>query len=647
MNLRVKLVHSNLTDFWLTTVLFLFSIFCLMLVLSPHALAAIQAKPERSAFDFSVSQPDSQLRETLGTVSSLCRDQTDVQFRTLSTDYDCSGFLQAKSEMEELLAPCLQDDPSIPNELPANMHQICIQLMPRGHIKNVLTHENFQKHDWLPDILPAAISRMGMHDTYTLMHHATVNSDAVQLKLLLNAVSMKEVNGAISYSWDSTANRLLMESSDLVVTSMLLKWGLDPDFNSFLKHGRYDAEPEHITPLVRALQDGDLERARILIRYGASLSQPGLIPAAIHSGNLEALVYILEQGVTEPLLIPIGCYGGAEILCEKSYLLEKTGVTADVSLLLQLYRSSMFDPGVKEDPEQSVQQALDARLIKAVMSLDENETAASLAAGANPNTSFHCHAEDTAVHGVEDEEDWDCSAGLLADALHLEQNLVKASISRLLLLYGASVRHYTSSIIFSTQKTAQRSAGAKSDIPSAWSNHIQDQDLALTLALLDRVKAAEIGAAEDKLTGILTVSLQVLLPLWSLIPEKTQEPSLQVPSDAYQKILDMHLNTAISAGVAITHLSTPVYNCLNLRPAVAGADQVWLDGYSTPPFIKPYLNGTLCFEEVCQVITPESENANYVGVPSPAQLKGVVNFQPFCQKIHSQLSDEGKQALRH
>ena len=438
-----------------------------------------------------------------------------------------------------------------------------------------------------------------------------------------------------------------MEISDPVVTRMLLDWGLDPDFNSFLKRGRYDAGTDHITPLVRALQEGDLERTKLLVRYGASLSQPGLIPAAIHGGNLKALVYILEQGVTEPLLIPIGCYGGAEILCEKSHKLERSGVPSDVVLLLKLYRSSKFDPAFKEDSEQLAQQALDARLIKAVMSLDSEETAASLASGANPNTYFHCNAENAAVHGVEDDDQWGCSAGLLADALHLEQNLDRASVSRLLLLYGASVRHYSSSIIFSTEKRAQRSAGSKSDIPAAWSSHIQDRDLALALTLFDRAKAAEIGATEDQLTGILTVSLQVLLPLWSLIPEKTQASSLQEASDAYQRVIDMLQNTAIAAGVAITQVSTPVYNCLNLRPAVPGTDLVWLDGDSTPPFITPYLNGTLCFEGVCQAVTPEPENPDYAGVTSSAQLKGVENFQPFCQKVHSRLSDEGKQALKY
>ena len=601
----------------------------------------IEDSSGRSAFDFAVSQPDSQFRETLGTVSSLCRDQTDVRFRILSTDYDCPGFLQAKSKMEESLAECVQDSPSIPKGLPASMHQLCIQLMPRERIKDVLVRESFQKHDWLPEILPTAISRMGMHDTYTLMHHATASSDAGQLKRLLDAVSMEEVSAGISYTWYNTANRLIWESSDPVVTSMLLEWGLDPDFNSFLKRGRYAADPRHITPLVRALQEGNLERANILIRYGASLSQPGLIPAAIHSGNLEALVYILEQGVTEePLIIPHDCDEGAEILCENSYRLEKNGVSSDVALLLLLYRSSIFDPGVKKDPEQLAQQALDTRLIKAVMSLDAEETAASLAAGANPNTTFHCNAEDTAFHGVEDEDGRGCSAGLLADSLHLEQNLAEASVSRLLLLYGASVRHYFSTIMFPHQKRAQRSAGGESAIPSAWSSHILDHDLALALTLFDRAKAADIGAAEDKLTGIRTF----LFPLLSLIPEKTQAPSLQLTSDVYQKILDMHQNTAISAGVAITHVSTPVYNCLNLKPAVAGADQAWLDGNSTPPF-TPYLNGTMCFEGFCQAFTPESENPNYSGFPSPAQWKGVENFQPFCQKIHSRLSDDGKQAL--
>ena len=214
------------------------------------------------------------------------------------------------------------------------------------------------------------------------VNYAITNNDSKLLKLIVD-------NTSITPDRDKEFATMLLESKHPEITRALLIWGIYPELNNSVESRdcalgiKNDFECILSVPLSNAIFNGYLEKAKTLIQFGANPDHKAV-----------------------------------------RLLMKRQDITKDMTLLLRLYRRPTQNPDINHQP--SPQEKKNIRLIKAVMNLDVFETAASLASGANPNTRLPCSADK-------------CYAGLLGEALALERHVAKASISRLLLLYGASV----------------------------------------------------------------------------------------------------------------------------------------------------------------------------------------------------------------
>ncbi|MCW7555172.1 hypothetical protein NX722_21595 [Endozoicomonas gorgoniicola] len=430
-----------------------------------------------------------------------------------------------------------------------------------GKQKNTLWNKVFGTDDWFWETLPSATEVIKSRSSLLVedIRGAVDESNVELVKLILDTINVKPN--------DDMFPPVLLASKNPVITRMLLKWGirtnlgdrLNTDYSPFTDYN-------FPNPLVDAVKKGHLENAKVLIEFGANPDHE-----------------LIQQ-------------------------MGRHKMTRDMALLLQFYKRSELSSYI--DDETSSQHQKNIRLKKAVMAQDIFETAASLANGANPNTRL------PDGHG-------NSNGDLLAEALVLEQYQTEASISRLLLLYGAAtgyisrndedkklnIREYERIDallwIIHGDGTAKKPA-------FSWSQYIQDHELA--------------------------VALDYFNPF-------TREKN----ETAAERVFNMFQRTAAYAGVRMDKHPDELSGltaCLNLKPAVSGLNQVWADGNSTPPFTTPRLNGTVCFEDDCEAVEshPESHYDYYETLQLP--YYGVETFQPYCQMIDSLMSPAGKEVLR-
>ena len=152
---------------------------------------------------------------------------------------------------------------------------------------------------------------------------------------------------------------------------------------------------------------------------------------------------------------------------------------------------------------------LDIHLIQAVLRQDVKEVKRLLFAGANPNTGIVTQTQFELALSVLGKDFPERKTelplnGLLSDALRMEMSAPRASISRLLLLFGASVRPCCrvdqGSIAGSTGE-----GGEMPHLPVEWIQGIRDRDLAIVIDYYDplnerdNVEATRIPFSDDEL----------------------------------------------------------------------------------------------------------------------------------------------------
>ena len=399
-----------------------------------------------------------------------------------------------------------------------------------------------------------------------IMYHTVTHSNINRLTSLLNTIMVEKIKDATLDSEKNPLLHFLTSTTDPVRTNMIWKWvgKLSPDFNSYKYYSsglllkKPDVKRENITALVKALQKGELETANILFRNGATVNQMGLIAAAIESGDPNVLTYILDRGFRGSSYFQDKCLTGAEVLCNTSHYSDTNRLDLDMAHVLKLYPGP-FSVFAEESAEQT---ALNLELKKNVETLDAAQVARALVYGANPNAVFDCDA--TLLYDMYTKNFRSSSClGLLGSALRLEKDEPVAQVSRLLLLFGASImRRYSVGDVFG--RNARSGSPCRRDPENCfWGKNIRDQAFARALDHFEKLRKTPSMA------------------------ESTWQETLDKTSDASQ-VLAMLEETALSVGISIDRLSSPVYNCLGLQRSLS----------------------------------------YYFDVP----------FQPYCQKIQSQLT---------
>ena len=500
-------------------------------------------------------------------ISFFCENKAYEHIAEDNVGYSCSEFIQKRNDLEETLKSCKQGEPYFKEPVSMKMQIACIGVLPSEKFlsiwdqKNTLWNKFFGTDDWYWETLPSAMEAINSRPSliFEEIRRGIDQSNVELVKLILDTTNKKPF-------YHDSFPPMLLASKNPAITRMLLKWGIRTNLGDRLSNDYHFNIYNFPNPLVEAVKKGHLENAKILIEFGANPDHR-----------------LIQQ-------------------------MGRHKMTRDMALLLQFYKRSELPSYI--DDETSPQHQKNIRLKKAVMAQDVFETAASLANGANPNTRL------PDGHG-------NSNGDLLAEALILEKYQTEASISRLLLLYGAatgyiasnregnklSIRKYERSNVLLSfihgDGTAKKPA-------FSWSQYIQDHELA--------------------------VALDYFNPF-------TREKN----ETAAEGVFNMFQRTAAYAGVRMDEHPDELSGltaCLNLKPAVSGLNQVWADGNSTPPFTTPRLNGTVCFEDNCEAVEshPESHDDYYETLQLP--YYGVETFQPYCQMIDSLMSPAGKEVLR-
>ena len=490
-------------------------------------------------------------------LSLLCHTQTYNHLSYQVAGYGCPDFLQKRSMLENFLSSCKEGSPYLEEPVSRNIMKTCIILMPTQTLNEFLGQRDpllsgiSETNHWFWETFPSVIHELPAKIVMQSVKYAITNNDDKLLKLIVD-------NTSITPDSDKAFATMLLESKHPEITRTLLIWGIYPDLNNSIgSRGcalgiKTDYECILSLPLSNAIFNGYLEKAKTLIKFGANPDHKAV-----------------------------------------RLLMKRQDITKDMTLLLRLYQRPEQNPDINHQP--SPQEKKNIRLIKAVMNLDVFETAASLASGANPNTRLPCSADK-------------CYAGLLGEALALERDVTKASISRLLLLYGASV---TWILPFSTTEPSYSwwsLAYHKGKSLFAWSSWLQDKELATALEYFNpyTLKESETTASQ----------------VFSLLQR-----------------------TAASAGVYLTKrpdILTETSVCLSLSPEIGGESQVWVDVDSTPP----HSGGSACLDDTCSAVDSRSgKQSGYDGTLYWQQSEYEI-FQPYCRMIDSQMSSLGKQVLK-
>ena len=507
------------------------------------------------------------LERTFMAISLFCENKAYEHIVEDIVGYNCSEFIQKRNDLEETLKSCRQGEPYFKAPVSMKMQIACIGQFPSEKFlsmldqKNTLWNKLFGTDDWFWEALPSAMEEIKSKPRliFEEIRRGIDQSNVELVKLILDTTNKKPF-------YHDSFPPMLLASKNPAITRMLLKWGIRTNLGDRLSNDYHFNIYNFPNPLVEAVKKGHLENAKILIEFGANPDHR-----------------LIQQ-------------------------MGRHKMTRDMALLLQFYKRSELPSYI--DDETSPQHQKNIRLKKAVMAQDVFETAASLANGANPNTRL------PDGHG-------NSNGDLLAEALILEQDQAEASISRLLLLYGAAtgyIARNNEDKKLSIRKYERINAllwiihgdGTAKKPAFSWSQYIQDHELA--------------------------VALDYFNPF-------TREKN----ETAAEGVFNMFQRTAAYAGVRMDEHPDELSGltaCLNLKPAVTGLNQVWADGNSTPPFTTPRLNGTVCFEDNCEAVEshPESHDDYYETQQLP--YYGVETFQPYCQMIDSLMSPAGKEVLR-
>ncbi|UYM15759.1 hypothetical protein [Endozoicomonas euniceicola] len=532
-----------------------------------NGVTAINIK--KSPFDFEYA---------FKAIALLCENKTYEEIAKESLGYSCSEFIEKRNELEENLNSCVQGKPYFKAPVSIKIKRACISLLPNKKIismldqKKSLWNEIFGTDNWFWETLPSATEEIKSRSvlSFDLIRGAVDENNVELVKLILDTTNEKP-------SYDVSFPPILLASDTPEITRMLLKWGIRTNLGDRLSSYRYyrnqltDFDKQRLAnPLVEAVKKGHLENAKVLIEFGADPDHK-----------------FIQQ-------------------------MERHKITRDMALLLQFYKRTELLSYIGD--ETPAQEKKNIRLKKAVMAQDVFETAASLANGASPNTRL---PDD---HG-------NSNGDLLAEALILEKDQTEASISRLLLLYGAATDYVAANVKGMKLKVYKYEEvddlldyiheGSEPEVPAfLWNQYIQDHELAMALDYFN-----------------------------TFIREKNEITA--------NKVFSMFQRTAADAGVRIDEhpdVLNGLTACLNLLPAVSGVNRVWADSNSTPPFTTPWLNGTVCFEDNCEAVKPipDSSDAYYETehLPSHGGESGGEAFQPYCQIIDSLMSPAGKEVLR-
>ena len=509
----------------------------------------------------------SYFRRTFMAISLFCENKAYEHIAEDIVGYSCPEFIQKSSDLEETLKSCERGEPHFKAPVSMKMKRACIglfsskKLLSMLYQKNTLWNKVFGTDDWFWEALPSAMEEIKSKPRliFEEIRRGIDQSNVELVKLILDTTNKKPF-------YHDSFPPMLLASKNPAITRMLLKWGIRTNLGDRLSNDYHFNIYNFPNPLVEAVKKGHLENAKILIEFGANPDHR-----------------LIQQ-------------------------MGRHKMTRDMALLLQFYKRSELPSYI--DDETSPQHQKNIRLKKAVMAQDVFETAASLANGANPNTRL------PDGHG-------NSNGDLLAEALILEQYQAEASISRLLLLYGAATGYIARNregnklnILEYERINALLSIihgdGTAKEPAFSWSQYIQDHELA--------------------------VALDYFNPF-------TREKN----ETAAEGVFNMFQRTAAYAGVRMDEHPDELSGltaCLDLKPAVSGLNQVWADGNSTPPFTTPRLNGTVCFEDNCEAVEshPESHDDYYETQQLP--YYGVETFQPYCQMIDSLMSPAGKEVLR-
>ena len=499
-------------------------------------------------------------------ISFFCENKAYEHIAEDNVGYSCSEFIQKRNDLEETLKSCKRGEPYFKEPVSIKMQRACIGLLSSEKFlsiwdqKNTLWNKVFGTDDWFWETLPSATEEIKSRPRLLSEDIiGAIDESNVELVKLILDTTNKKPY------YDTLFPPILLASKNPVITRMLLKWGIRTNLGDQLNNDRVIGY-YFPNPLAEAVKKGHLENAKVLIEFGANLDHE-----------------IIQQ-------------------------MGRHKMTRDMALLLQFYKRSELPSYI--DDETSSQHQKNIRLKKAVMALDVLETAASLANGASPNTRL------PKGHG-------NSNGYLLAEALILEQDQAEASISRLLLLYGAATDYF--GYIKKGMRVYDRYEKAGSllrkihgddsaEKPAfSWSQFIQDHELA--------------------------VALDYFNPF-------TREKN----ETAAEGVFNMFQRTAAYAGVRMDEHPDELSGltaCLNLKPAVSGLNQVWADGNSTPPFTTPRLNdGTVCFEDNCEAVESHPESHDDYDETLQLPYYEVETFQPYCQMIDSLMSPAGKEVLR-
>ena len=494
-----------------------------------------------SVFDVipSLSSPEpKQLNHIVEIASSLCRYQPDTRFSILSTEYDCLTLSQSVSFTPD----CHYSyNPFIPLGLSEDEQRLCFELIPKDKIKTALSPALHETFDWSPELLSKAVNEISVRDSYDLIKQAIDYSNFDLLKRFLGVINVDKIRSELNKNTDGDISNLLQTSDHPLIIDLLLKWGLDPDYNYSNPFFDNPGKPENITLLIKALLAGDLERTKLLIRHGADIGQAGVIAAAIEGDSLETLLFIFEQGVRVENRMGLPSrdyYEDAAILCKQPNRYTNKEMPSHVALLFKLFDRTDFLNIQNQDSSQKI---LDTALIKAVSSLNANEVAIALAAGANPNQAYDCFSAQDGQWQSFFQAFTPCAGGLLHDAMLKEQSEPTATVSRLLLLYGASV---------SPVHPPDHCDLKDCYNPAAQANTIHDEKLAATIRYFD-------GPARPINKGALTDYSD---------QQVADETLKEIAGETLKEIAGETLKeTAEKYGIIVDFERSPVRSCLSLK----------------------------------------------------------------------------------
>ena len=507
-------------------------------------------------------------------IALFCENKTYEDIAEESLGYSCSEFIQKRNELEETLNSCMQGKPYFKASVSMKIKRACISLLPDKKIlsmldqKKTLWNKIFGTDNWFWETLPSAMEEIKSMSVLSLDEiRGAIDKNNVELiKLILDVTNEKPFK-------DVSFPPMLLASNNPEITKMLLKWGIRTNLGDRLSSYYYhcnqltDFDKQRLAnPLVEAVKKGHLENAKVLIEFGADPDHK-----------------FIQQ-------------------------MERHKMTRDMALLLQFYKRTELLSYIGD--KTPAQEKKNIRLKKAVMAQDVFETAASLANGASPNTQL------PDGHGSR-------FGDLLAEALILEKDRTEASISRLLLLYGAATDYVAANVKGMKLKVDKYEEvdglleyiheGFGPEIPAfSWSQYIQDHELAMALDYFNPFT-------------------------W----EKNEITA--------NRVFSMFQRTAADAGVRIDEhpdVLNGLTACLNLLPAVSGVNRVWADSNSTPPFTTPWLDGTVCFEDSCEAVKPDTDSHDDHHETPHLLYFGGEAFQPYCQIIDSLMSPAGKEVLR-